>query len=132
MSLNRVKMNKLFNKETKQGKRNIIALTVVLYWIVFWILPSVFLSVFYELFNNFLARIFNYILSISMEGFVYYFVIVAPLISVVLFIFLKNKINVLEKYNIKFFLLTIIIPYIYILLFFFYALSQIEFGGSWI
>ncbi len=124
-------MSDFLNKETKQGRRSIVVLIIIAYWVVFWIVPSVFLNVFYNFFNV-LGRLLNYILNTGLEGFVYYFMVIAPLISFIIFIFLKNKVGVVERYNFKFFLLTIIIPYIYIILFFIYAVSQIEFGNSWI
>jgi len=114
MSLNRVKMNKLFNKETKQGKRNIIALTVVLYWIVFWILPSFLLSPFGTIMNFIINKLSIEFETLFFYFFIFYYILIAPIFGVIPYKILKDKLHILKKYKFKFFILTIIVPYIYI------------------
>ncbi len=122
-------MNKLFNRETKQGKRNIIISVVLGYWIIFWIVPSMFLNVFFDFFK-FISIIFNYIFRLNfqdLEGAVYYFLIIAPLFSILPYKFLKNRFNIINKYSFIFFLFTVIVPYIYVLAFIIYAI--VTFNG---
>ena len=112
----------MFNKETKQGRRNIVMATVVAYWLLFWILPSMFLNIVGDTFR-FLGSILNFFLRIDLEGFVYYYLIIAPILSVFPYKILKKTLGNFN-YNFTFFLLTIVVPYTYILFYIKYILSS--------
>ncbi len=118
----------MFNKETKQGRRSIIAVTIIAYWLLFWIFPSVFLNIVGETFRL-LGSIFNFFLRIDLEGFVYYYLIIAPLLSILPYKILKRILGNFN-YSFIFFLSTIVVPYIYMFFYIKYILISMFAGAN--
>ncbi len=105
-----------------------IAITILMYWLIFWILPAYFLNPLANVFGA--IEIINYITGLDLEGFVYYYAVVAPLFSVLPYKISKKLLPDFH-YNIIFFVATIIIPFIFGFIYLFiYLPSMIDIGGS--
>ena len=114
--------------EIKSKQKTYIILTVLLYWLVFWILPSYFLNPFTGIFR--VLRSINFITRLELEGFVYYYFIIAPLLSFLPYKILKKLIPDF-RYNAVFFIVTIIIPFIFGSIYsFVYLPSIVDIGGG--
>lgn len=114
--------------KSKQKTYTIKVTAILVFWLFFWILPAYFLSPFASIFSG--LEIINNITRIDLEGFVYYYMIIAPLLSFLPYKILK-KILPDFHYNAVFFTTTVVIPIIFSLIYLFiYLPSMINIGGG--
>ena len=118
----RAKLNK------KLGRSGIIALVIGIYWLVFWLLPSYFFNPYGLPFRT-IGSIVNTLIGLDLEGFVYYYFIVGPLFSILPYFIFRNLLPYF-KYNLLFFILTIVFPYIYTFFYIQYLISSVSIGGG--
>jgi hypothetical protein len=96
-------------------------LMTFVYWIVFWILPlqSIWTDKFFGFFNELLSK-FN----VDIESAILFYLIIVPIAIFLCFIYIK-KLNIRYK-TIIFMSSYIIIPYISIIAYLFYGLSNMN------